>query len=190
MIPPLDFLFRFLIFAAIHSILATDRTKTFVARAALPILSTRYRLGYNIISSILFVWLMTGWPNSPVLYVTPGGWYLLLRAGQLLALIAAIRCLMQTGLADFIGFSKTPDQMPLVTTGCYAKVRHPLYTLGIVFLLLEPAPSGKWLVFTLLSGGYFVLAIRWEEKRLGERFGNTYAAYRETVPAFWPRIRH
>lgn len=189
MIPALDFLLRFLIFAALHSILATDAVKTRVAKSALPIISTRYRLIYNLLSAVLLCWLMAGWPNSPVLYVTPGSWYLLLRAAQLLVLIAACRCLSQTGFRDFLGFSKSPEATPLVTTGCYARVRHPLYTLGIMFLLLEPAPSGKWLLFTLLSSGYCLLSVRWEEKRLIERYGQAYVTYRDTVPAFLPR-RH
>jgi methanethiol S-methyltransferase len=185
MISALDFLFRFLCFAGIHSLLASDRCKQRIYQY-LPQARTWYRLGYNTLSVLLFFWVMAGWPSAPVLYVIPGNWYLLLRGVQLITLIMATRCLMQTGLGDFLGFSSSSDTTVLVTTGCYARARHPLYTLTILFLLCEPAPSGKWLLLALLSAIYCYVASRWEEQRLILQHGEHYLAYQRSVPAFIP----
>jgi len=185
MIQPLDFLFRFICFAGCHSLLASDRCKQ-ALNQHLPGTTPWYRLSYNALSLALFFWMMAGWPSAPVLYVIPGTWYLLLRGMQMALLIVAIRCLIQTGIADFIGFSASSVGTPLVTTGCYARVRHPLYTLTILFLLLEPAPSSKWLMLTLLSGAYCALASRWEEQRLILQHGERYVTYQRAVPAFIP----
>ena len=66
---------------------------------------------------------------------------------------------------------------------------HPLYGIGIVFLLLDPAPSAKWLLLAVLSAGYCVVASRWEEERMLRRHGQAYAAYRRAVPPFVPNLK-
>jgi protein-S-isoprenylcysteine O-methyltransferase Ste14 len=186
--PTVEFLIRFAIFAASHSLLASSRCKKHLEHLV-PGVMPWYRLGYNLTACGLLGWLMASWPNATVLYVIPGTWYLILRGLQLVVILCAFRCIQQTGLAAFVGLPSAAPGNQLVTTGCYGRVRHPLYTLTILFLLLEPAPSSRWLVLILLSTVYCVVASRWEEHRLLQEYGAPYRDYQQTVPAFLPRWR-
>lgn len=188
MLPILDFIGRFTVFAICHSALATNRIKEMIPTPH-TVHRDWYRLGYNTLSIFMFAWVMAGWPTAPIIYLVPGTWYLLLRGLQLGLLIVALRCLQQTGISDFIGFSHREGTSRLITSGCYAKVRHPLYTLTVLFMLCEPAPSVKWMLLTLLTTTYCIVASRWEEQRLLENFGSDYRRYQETVPAFIPNPR-
>jgi len=79
----------------------------------------------------------------------------------------------------------------LVTTGIYARVRHPQY-LG--FLLLTLGMLFEWpTIFTLalwpfLALLYYRLA-RTEEKEAEAEFGEEFRAYKRRVPMFIPRLR-
>ncbi len=79
----------------------------------------------------------------------------------------------------------------LVTTGIYARVRHPQY-LG--FLLLTLGMLFEWTtIFTLtlwpfLALLYYRLA-RTEEKEAEKEFGEEFREYKRRVPMFFPRLR-
>jgi protein-S-isoprenylcysteine O-methyltransferase Ste14 len=79
----------------------------------------------------------------------------------------------------------------LVTTGLYSRTRHPQY-LG--FLLLTLGMNLEWTtIFTLilwpfLAVLYYHLA-KTEDKENQEQFGEEYLKYKQTVPAFFPRLR-
>lgn len=79
----------------------------------------------------------------------------------------------------------------LVTSGIYARVRHPQY-LG--FLLLTLGMLFEWTtIFTLalwpfLALLYYRLA-RTEEKEAEEEFGEEFREYKRRVPMFIPRLR-
>lgn len=68
----------------------------------------------------------------------------------------------------------------LVTTGVYAKIRHPMYT-GIILMHLG-FPLLTAAALTLLSAALWIPLIllwrHWEEVRLEERFGDEYRRYR------------
>jgi protein-S-isoprenylcysteine O-methyltransferase Ste14 len=75
---------------------------------------------------------------------------------------------------------------PLIVTGPYRFVRHPLMSCVLVFLWAQPAMTPTLL---LLSGGltlYVLLGTALEERDLLRRFQPDYAAYRRRVPAFVP----
>lgn len=188
MLPILDFIGRFSVFAVCHSVLATNRIKELIPNQHTGHWNW-YRLGYNALSIVMFAWVMAGWPTAPIIYLVPGTWHLLLRGLQLALLMVALRCLLQTGMSDFIGFSRNEGAARLITTGCYARVRHPLYTLTVLFMLCEPAPSYKWLLLTLLTTTYCIMASRWEEQRLLAQFSTAYQQYQAAVPAFIPKLR-
>jgi protein-S-isoprenylcysteine O-methyltransferase Ste14 len=80
---------------------------------------------------------------------------------------------------------------PLVTTGAYARVRHPRYldlfcTLTGCALLSDYAASYGAVA---LSALLLLLVIPMEERELSERYGASFAAYRSRVPALFPRRR-
>jgi len=79
----------------------------------------------------------------------------------------------------------------LVTTGAYARVRHPQYAgllVLIVGFLIQWPTILTVAMAPILAHSYVRLARR-EETELLERFGVEYERYRARVPAFVPRFR-
>lgn len=185
------FIFRFLLFALVHSVLAIPSLKKRCTGQSSHLRSF-YRLYYNLVSFVLFGWVMATLRNSVVLYVVPGVWSLALYFMQIVFLIILVVCARQTGVAEFLGVTgKAPDKLKipkLITDGCYRVVRHPLYLFSMLFLLSNPVISVRWVLLTLLSAVYFPVGALLEERRLLQEFGDEYRAYQLTVPFMIPRI--
>lgn len=144
----------------------------------------------------MFGWVMASYRNSPVLYYAPGIWSLVLYLIQLVIAAVLFNCVRQTGTADFLGFSQirgtTSSDRHLVTSGCYAIVRHPLYLLSTIFMILNPVMTAQWFLLTILSVIYFISGALIEERRLVAKFGDEYRRYQQSVPfmiPFWRDIR-
>lgn len=185
-----DFIFRFALFAAVHSILALPVVQDRICRS-IPGAFRFYRAAYNLTALVTFAWVMAAWPLSPVLYLVPGTASLLFHAVQAFALVQMARCLSQTGTADFLGIRQwkgesAPHQ--LITTGCYGRVRHPLYGLSMIFFAFNPLMTVKWLLLALMAAVYFMAGVVVEERRLAREFGEDYRRYRHQVPMFIPRM--
>ena len=112
---------------------------------------------------------------------------------QILVAMLLVDCLRQTDLGQFSGFEQIRSaphaEARLVTSGWYAKVRHPLYLFSTVFMLLNPVMTAQWLLLTILSLAYFIAGGIIEEKRLIQEFGDTYLKYRQQVPFMIPALR-
>ncbi|RNC69607.1 MAG: isoprenylcysteine carboxylmethyltransferase family protein [Desulfuromonadales bacterium] len=187
----MDFMIRLVVFALGHSILALPTLQQWVALNS-PAIFRFYRLFYNLVAIVTFGWVMVAWPLSPMIYLMPGAWSLLFHFLQLISLIMLARCAAQTGIGDLIGLRQMRGEPPdrhLVTTGCYGRVRHPLYSLSIVFFVLNPVMTLKWLLLMAFSALYFVVGAHVEENRLEKEHGAAYRRYRESVPMFVPKIR-
>ncbi len=80
----------------------------------------------------------------------------------------------------------------LVTGGIYKYVRHPQYT-GIFIALFGQLIHWPTVVTLLLVpvivGAYYDLA-RKEEKAMISKFGETYRAYMQSVPMFFPKLKN
>lgn len=151
-----------------------------------------YRLFYNLISLILFGWAMTAYRNTPVLYVVPGIWSLVMYLMQVVFIGLLFVCVRQTGAAEFIGLPGADTagirKSRLVTSGCYNIVRHPLYLFSMLFLLSNPVVTTRWLILSLFSFTYFIIGALVEERRLLAEFGSEYRLYRQKVPFLIPGI--
>ncbi len=80
----------------------------------------------------------------------------------------------------------------LATTGPYAFVRHPQYVAFVLIMigfLLQWPTLLTLLMFPILVTMYVRLAHREERETLAE-FGEEYARYMASVPAFIPRWHH
>ena len=179
---------RFIAFAVCHSVLATPavqhRFKTLFGRWW-----RYYRLGYNLISIIMFGWVMAAYGGSRIIWLVPGVWGPLCHLAQGVLFLILIRCAAQAGIGDFLGFNQIKGRTPghaLIKDSCYARVRHPQYSLAVVFLLLNPVVSINGIMLTLLSAAYFIFGAVVEEKRLVSKFAEEYRRYRESVPMFVP----
>jgi len=78
----------------------------------------------------------------------------------------------------------------LVTDGIRARVRHPVYMAHLCEMLAWSAGTGLavcWALtaFAMVTGA---VMIRMEDAELEERFGDSYRAYRRSVPAVMPRV--
>lgn len=80
------------------------------------------------------------------------------------------------------------DQSVLITSGIYARVRHPRYVEG-VFITLGIALLCNYLVLYVLLPLYVIeiyLVVLLEERELRRRFGSAYDEYARSVPRFIP----
>ena len=156
-------------------------------KAALTIDSALYFVVVPGAVSGLVPRLLVGWRVQ--------GWWMPSQIGAV-----AMICLGLVPLVEaFVEFARaggtpspagSPDQ--LVAEGLYRYVRNPIY-VGVLLTIL-----GQALLFnSVLLAGYAVLFwiavasfVRWyEEPALSRQFGAAYHAYRESVPAWCPRLR-
>ncbi len=180
----LDFILRLTFFYLIHSLFASPRLKSRIeisAGRSLP----GYRLTYNLVSMLIFVWVMLAWQSTKVLFIAPGIWSLVMYGIQFTILSIGFICLRQTGLGSFIGTSMDKPTK-IITSGCYGIVRHPLYLLGILFLLFNPVITTRWIVLSIVTIPYFIFGALIEEKRMIQILGESYRKYQNEVPFIIP----
>jgi protein-S-isoprenylcysteine O-methyltransferase Ste14 len=80
----------------------------------------------------------------------------------------------------------------LVTTGPYAVVRHPIYSSFLAMListlaLLTPLPWAAASLIVFIAGTE--IRVHAEDALLASRFGDSFRAYRKSVPAYIPFVR-
>jgi protein-S-isoprenylcysteine O-methyltransferase Ste14 len=79
----------------------------------------------------------------------------------------------------------------LVTTGPYRWVRHPMYTAYLALFVGAFLLSANWAIGVAGVGVILTLMtvrLAGEERRLEERFGEAWIAYRGSTGAFLPRL--
>ena len=80
----------------------------------------------------------------------------------------------------------------LVVGGLYRYVRNPMYLAVLSIIVGQALVLGQpgllvYAAVVALAFGIFVAA--YEEPTLHRRYGAEYDAYRQAVPAWWPRLR-
>lgn len=133
-----------------------------------------------------------------MLYFVPGIFSLFMYFAQAVLTTMLFTAVRQTGTSSFLGLKQLRAQKQetsqLVTGGFYGVVRHPLYLLSLLFMILNPVMTAQWLLLTILSFVYFMAGAIIEEKRLRLQFGELYQDYcRQTpflIPAFKQRPQH
>ncbi len=76
----------------------------------------------------------------------------------------------------------------LETGGCYSIVRHPVYLASILFMMLNPVMTGRWLTLTVIASIYMIAGAVVEEKRLLKTFGSRYDKYRRRTGFLIPDL--
>lgn len=194
------FIVGFIIWALLHSITASRRTKAIVRgwigdRAY----EGWYRLFYNIVSFVTILPVVAIlWTQVPstVLWQIPDPFSYAALGLQLIGLVGLAVSLWQTDIWEFVGLrqawryvqGEAEMTLPpkLVTSGTYSFVRHPLYFFSMLLLWFSPVMTLNSLAFNLLATVYFWAGSRMEERRLAACFGEDYETYRQRVPGLVP----
>ncbi len=183
----------FVVYAVVHSWLASLPVKRRARQMFGPASCRWYRLFYNIFAVITLLPLLVLLVVLPdtTLYVVPSPWRWLMLGGQLLAVIGLGIAFLQSDPFHFAGiaqlFAESPrENSPLIVTGFYKWVRHPLYFFSLLFIWLTPLMTLNLFVTYLLFTIYFYWGSIYEEKRLVAEFGEIYQTYQQRVPRLIP----
>lgn len=183
------------IFYSLHSILAASKLKR-ILEVKLGKAYKWYRLFYTFLSTFLFLGIVIQslfipnqilFPNTP--FLTYVGY---MKAA--LGTIIAIKASREISISSFIGIN--PDHLSnegerLITTGWYARMRHPLY-FGLILIFL-----GYFLVAGTITSGihllcllvYLPFGIYYEERNLMALFGEDYREYQQKIPSIFPSFK-
>ena len=124
----------------------------------------------------------SGWS----IVMTASGWALIA-----FATLLALRTVGTFGVDNLVMlYVYFPEESRLVSHRIYTVLRHPAYAAVQCLAFGLALLNGNW--FALGAALIFAVSLwDWvrlvEEKELAARFGPAYAAYRQRVPAFWPR---
>jgi protein-S-isoprenylcysteine O-methyltransferase Ste14 len=185
------------LYAVLHSWLASRRMKDWTQRTFGPATGRWYRLAYNVVGGVTLLPLLAvlAWLPDRSLYTLPSPWLWLALLGQLLAAAGILYGLWQTNLWHFLGLCQLlnlPDDRrinckpPLVVSGLYRWVRHPLYLWGLVFMWLTPQMTANRLALIVALSAYLFVGTFFEERRLVTEFGDAYRTYQRQVPRLIP----
>jgi protein-S-isoprenylcysteine O-methyltransferase Ste14 len=182
------------IFALQHSIMARPWFKRFWTRVVPePVEHSTYVLASCLVMGLLY-WQ---WRPVPVevwsvshglLRVVLWG---LFAAGWLLILVSSL----QISHLELFGLQQVwhhwrqvqPRPGPFTEPALYRIVRHPLYVGWLLTFWATPRMTVGHFVFALVTTGFILVAIRFEERDLRVRHPE-YEAYRQRVPMLVPRI--
>jgi protein-S-isoprenylcysteine O-methyltransferase Ste14 len=185
------------LYAAVHSWLASQRMKDWTRRTLGPTTDRWYRLAYNLVGGVTFLPLlvMLAWLPDRALYTLSPPWLWLALLGQLVAVAGLLYGLWRTNIWHFLGLCQLLDlpddgridcKPPLVVSGMYRWVRHPLYFWGLVLIWLTPQITVNRLALFAALSIYLYVGTFFEERRLVAEFGDDYREYQRQVPRLIP----
>jgi protein-S-isoprenylcysteine O-methyltransferase Ste14 len=119
-----------------------------------------------------------------------GSWGLL--SIQLIGVVLTLRAARVVGVWELAGVHQ-PDLTKSVefrAEGPFAIVRHPIYLGWVLMVFATPVMTTSRLEFAIVSTGYLIAAIPFEEASLVEVFGEKYRAYQRQlrwrlIPGVW-----
>ena len=179
-----------LTYGGLHSWLASLGLKDRVARRW-PGLAPAYRLLFNGLAVVLVLpplWLTWRYPGD-ALWHWPGwiAW-----PAAVAAVAGYLWSLRWYDGMDFLGLRQWRGRNrsaawhdSLVLSPLHRYVRHPWYSLGLLYLWTRDL-NAAWLLATLMVTLYLVVGSRLEERKLIALFGESYRLYQARVPGLIP----
>lgn len=179
----------FTTFALHHSIMARTGAKARITRL-LP--ADLERSVYVWIASLLFLAVCWLWRPLPGIIWDTRGPGLALYAVQVAGVILTLLSARIVGVWELAGV-KQPDLTKAIefkAEGPFAVVRHPIYLGWVLMVFATPVMTVSQLLFAVVSTGYLIAAIPFEERSLLESFPEQYGAYQKQmrwklVPYVW-----
>ncbi len=193
---PLLIILAAVIYSTVHSWLASLKVKDLARQRFGAAADRGYRFGYNlfaVVSGLPILALLYILPDQP-LYQISLPWILLTALGQLAGILIIIVGILQTDPWHFIGLRQLlePEKASpsvMITTGLYRRVRHPLYTGGLLLIWLAPVMTVNLLTLFVILTIYLIVGAKLEEQRLTHEFGEAYREYQHRVPMLIPGWR-
>jgi protein-S-isoprenylcysteine O-methyltransferase Ste14 len=170
------------LFAAHHSLAARPTIKRVVASG----LGTGLERSFYVwVASVLLALTCLLWQPIPgTLYRTTGvlaAALTLLELGGVALTVLATRVMDPLELAGVRQLQRQAEPSRLQIVGPYHLVRHPLYLGWMLMVFAAPVMTLSRLLFAIVSSGYLLLAIPWEERSLVRMFGEEYGSYRQKI---------
>jgi protein-S-isoprenylcysteine O-methyltransferase Ste14 len=180
-------------FAVVHSALARPGGKRLVVRWIPEPLERSF---YSLVAGLQMIALLALWRPIPApvwsvrepaaraaLWGLFGLGWLVVVAGLL-----SLRNTRLFGLAQAWAAARgrTPEQPGLRIRGIYRRIRHPLYAGTLISVWATPGMSAGHALLAAFFTLYILLGIRFEERDLLARHGESYRRYRDAVPALLP----
>lgn len=184
-------LLLFAIFAAHHSVFARPAAKAWVTRVA----GAHERTVYVWIASLLLFGVCLLWQPVPgMAYAIDGWWALPFWTTQAAGAWLTIAGAAVIDPRELAGLPRSPRHESFAgairIVGPFRRVRHPIYIGWMLMVGAAPTMTAGRLLFAVMSSGYLVLAIPWEERALIGRHGDDYRRYQarvrwRLVPGLW-----
>lgn len=154
------------------------------------------RSTYVLIASLMLALLFWQWqPMGPVVWEVrnPTGRTLLqalfwMGWGCVLVSTYLVDHFALFGLKQVYNYFKGRDEgaIPFKSPALYKMVRHPLYLGFIIAFWSTPRMTFGHLFFAIMTTGYIIVAIQFEERDLIRHYGDTYRVYRQKVSMLIP----
>jgi methanethiol S-methyltransferase len=180
-------------YCVLHSVLAATTVKKWV-ETKIKSQFRFYRIAYTIFSFLGLVGILIYQFSiqSSLLYqpslLTQIIGALLMVAGAALMLMMIWKYFMQLSGVKWLGQQEVKSKLEV--TGLHRYVRHPLYLGTFVFIWgwFIFYPSVSFLICAFIITFYTLVALKFEEQKLIEEFGNDYIQYRKKVPSLIPKL--
>jgi methanethiol S-methyltransferase len=181
------------LFALQHSIMARQWFKRMITRI---IPEPAERPTYVLFSSLALILLFWEWQplGGTIWQIENTAGVALMYAGFALGWLIVLASTFLINHFDLFGlrqvvlyFMRRPyTPLPFRTPILYKYVRHPLYFGWLLAFWCTPVMTSAHLFFAVMTTGYILVAIQFEERDLVRQHGDSYRVYRERVPMILP----